>query len=92
MADKILSVRLQEDILSALSVFYPESMTTKQYLSCFDDIDEFVMIMNISELIRRGLVHQKAIRYCDGEPFLCLGYLKLEPKRSEMAIKKNLTT
>lgn len=89
MGDKILSLRIQKDILRALSVFHPKAMTAKQYLSCFGDIDGLVMMMNVNELIRRGLVHQEAIRYCEEEPFLCLGKLKLLPEGYGMATCAN---
>ncbi|MCW0974185.1 hypothetical protein [Pantoea sp. JV6] len=85
MSSKLLSIKLQKDILRALSIFHPHPMTTRQYLSCFDDVDEFRMLANIEELIRQGLVHQEALRCCDGEQFLCLGRLKLESKGYDLA-------
>lgn len=88
MGDKLLSVKLQKDILRALSIFHPRPMTAKQYLSCFDDVNEFVMLINISELIRRDLIHPEAIRYCDDEPFLCVGRLRLQAKGLEVATRE----
>ncbi|WP_191938354.1 hypothetical protein IFU37_014660 [Pantoea agglomerans] len=85
MSNKLLSVKLQKDILRALSIFHPHPMTTRQYLSCFDDVDELRMLANIEELIRQGLVHQEALRCCEGEQFLCLGRLKLESKGYDLA-------
>jgi hypothetical protein len=88
MSNKLLSVTLQKDILRALSIFHPDPMTTKQYLSCFDDVDEFRMLANIEELIQQGLVHQEAIRCCDGEQFLWLARLRLPDRVHEMAVDK----
>ncbi len=47
MTDFILSLKLQKDIIKALSLFQPYAMTARQYMSCFGDVDEFVIIANV---------------------------------------------
>lgn len=83
MNNKLFSENLQKDIINALSIFHPELMTAKEYLSCFGDVNEYVMLANVEVLIQQGLIHHEAIRYSDGEPFLSLDCLKLQTKRYE---------
>lgn len=57
----LLSPRLQQDILQALSVFHPYAPTGKQYFNCFGERDEFQMLINIMSLVVKGLVSRRAV-------------------------------
>ncbi|EQA1624995.1 hypothetical protein V5K00_RS23290 [Enterobacter asburiae] len=77
---KLLSPRLQQDILQALSVFFPCPPTGKQYFSCFGDISELQMAVNIEALIEKRLISRRAISRTDETPFIRLAYLQLTEK------------
>lgn len=47
MSNFLLSMKLQNDLVKALSVFHPEVMTAQQYMNCFDGVAEFVILSNI---------------------------------------------
>ncbi|NJD84707.1 hypothetical protein [Candidatus Erwinia dacicola] len=61
MENKLISHRLQGDILRALSVFHPYAPTGKQYFNCFSERDEFQMVINIMSLLAKGLVSRRAV-------------------------------
>lgn len=77
---KLLSPRLQNDILQALSVFFPYPPTGKQYFSCFADVSELQMAVNIEALIEKRLICRRAISRTDETPFIRLAYLHLTEK------------
>ncbi|HBM3061561.1 TPA: hypothetical protein LVL72_004881 [Klebsiella oxytoca] len=74
---RLLSPRLQEDILQALLVFYPYPPTGKQYFGCFEDVSELQMAINIEALIEKKLICRRAISRNGETPLLRLAYLHL---------------
>jgi len=83
MINCLLSLKIQNDIVKVLSVFYPYAMTAEQYISFFGDVDEFILLANIEVLIRQGLIHPDAIWTCAGEQFLWLTRLSLLSKGND---------
>jgi len=88
MTDCLLSSKLQQDIIKALNIFRPDAMTAQQFMSCFGDVDDFVMLASVEDLIRQGLIHPDAIRCCLGEQFLWLPRLRLLSNEHEAADDK----
>ncbi|MFK3912855.1 hypothetical protein ACI2JI_12295 [Enterobacter cancerogenus] len=83
---KLLSPRLQQDILQALSIFFPYPPTGKQYFSCFGDISELQMAVNIEALIEKRLICRRAISRTDDIPYVRLAYLHLTEKGFSYAV------
>lgn len=84
---KLISPRLQQDILLALSIFFPFPPTNKQYLSCFADVSELQMTVNIEALIKKRLICNRAVSRNDGSFSVRLAYLHLTEKGFLHAVK-----
>ncbi|NEG58170.1 hypothetical protein [Pantoea agglomerans] len=77
MDRRLLTEKIQREILTALAIAYPDPLTGRQYFAAFGRYSESVMLENIEALIKRGLIRKTAIRSCGDVSFLLLAELIL---------------
>lgn len=70
-------MKIQREILTALAIVYPDTLSGRQYFAAFGRYSESVMLENIEALIKRGLVRKTAVRRRGGVSFLILAELML---------------
>lgn len=77
METRLLTERIQREILTALAIAYPDPLTGRQYFAAFGRYSESVMMIHIGALVKRGLIRKTAVRSCGGVSFLKLAELTL---------------
>ncbi|OAD97979.1 hypothetical protein [Pantoea sp. OXWO6B1] len=78
MYQKLITEKIQPEILMALAIAYPYPLTGKKYFAAFGKYSESVMCENINALVKRGLVKKTAVKACGGVSFVSLAELTLD--------------
>lgn len=82
MVSRLLTEKIQREILQALTNAYPDPLSGREYFEAFGHYDESVMRENLEALIKRGLVTKRQVRSCGRVNFITLSELTLTARYS----------